>query len=217
MIVHSPKVVARGVVPGPRADVEVSSSPVSLAGSARLVRCLLPDFDQVSVIVVDDAGTVSTLARAGDLVAELDQLQATLGEGPSIDCVRDDRPVLASHIRHAGHWRRYSAAAVALGVRSQVAAPLPQRQGRPVGALTMYSTTHTEIDITAPVVAGVVATQVGDALRDSRDIADLHGSLSGSAIIAQATWLVMALLGTDADGALAHLHRISAHQGGRGG
>lgn len=75
----------------------------------------------------------------------------------------------------------------------------------------MYSTTHDEIGLTAPVVAAAMATQVVDALRVSRQIEDLHRSLSSSAIIAQATGLVMALLETDAKEALAHLRRVSAH------
>lgn len=193
----------------PRFELEPRDAQRSLTVNARMLMCLLPDFDQVSITVVDDTGDISTLAQAGDLVTDLDQLQYGLGEGPSIDSLRNAYPVVAAHIQRDDRWRRYVPAASDLGLRSQVATPLRWRDDKPLGALNMYSTTHAQVGFSAPVVAEVMAAQIVNALAGLREIEHLHRALVNRTVIGQAIGLVMAWLQVDADHAFDYLRRVS--------
>ncbi len=180
--------------------------------NARMLLCLLPDFDQVSITVVDDNGDISTLAQAGDLVTDLDQLQYGLGEGPCIDSVRDANPVVAARIQRDDRWGRYVPAAAELGLRSQVATPLLWRDDKPLGVLNMYSTTHADVAFSAPVVAEVMAAQIVSALAGLREIEHLHRELADRAVLGQAIGLVMAWLQRDADHALDYVRSVATQQ-----
>lgn len=202
-------VKTQGVAPRPRFDLDASDTKRSLTVSAKMLMCLLPEFDQVSVTVVDDAGGLTSWARAGDLVDDLDQLQYALGEGPCLDTLRAGRPVLASRIQHDDRWRRYAPAAARLGLRAQVATPVRWRDDTLLGALNMYSTTHAQIGFSAPLVAEVVAAQVASALASFREIALLDRALGERTVIGQATGLVMGRLEMDADHAFEYLRHHS--------
>ena len=181
--------------------------------NARMLLCLLPDFDQVSITVVDDdTGDISTLAQAGDLVTDLDQLQYGLGEGPCIDSVRDANPVVAARIQRDERWERYVPAASDLGLRSQVATPLLWHDDKPLGVLNMYSTTHADVGFSAPVVAEVMAAQIVSALAGLREVEHLHRELADRAVLGQAIGLVMAWLQVDADHASDYLRIVAKQQ-----
>lgn len=205
-------VQTQGVAPPARFDLDASDTKRSLTVSAKMLMCLLPEFDQVSVTVVDDVGGMTSWARAGDLVDDLDQLQYTLGEGPCFDTLRAARPVLASRIHRDDRWRHYVPAATRLGLRAQVATPVRWRDDTLLGALNMYSTTHAQIAFSAPLVAEVVAAQVASALAGFREITLLDRALAERTVIGQATGLVMGRLGMDADHAFEYLRHLSGKE-----
>lgn len=180
-----------------------------LVVSAKLAMCLQPEFDQVSITVVGPEGEVSTWASVGELVTGLDQLQYDLGEGPCLDSCRGAECIVAPHVRREPRWGRYVRAAVALGLRSQVSAPLRRPDAEPLGALNLYSTTDSCLGLTAPLVAEVIAAQVASALTGFHDYERLHSALDASTVLGQATGLVMARLELDAAHASAHLRRVS--------
>lgn len=190
-------------------DLRLSDTRRSLTVSAKLAMCLQPEFDQVSITVVDRAGAGSTWTTIGELVTELDRLQHDAGEGPGPDSIRSRRCVVAPHLRLEDRWPHYVRAAVALGLRSQVSAPLPSRGGDPVGALNLYSTTHACLGLTAPLVGEVIAAQVADTLVRHGETEELRRALDASTTIGQATGIVMARLGLDAEHAAAHLRRMA--------
>ncbi|WP_297627432.1 GAF and ANTAR domain-containing protein [Nocardioides sp.] len=191
----------------------MSDTQRSLRVDATLLVCLLRDFDDASITVVDDAGAVASWARVGDLASPLDHLQHDAGEGPCLDALRDGRLVLAPRIRHDGRWPAYVAAGVGIGLRSQLAMPVRWRDDMLLGALNLYSTTHDDIDASAPVVAGVVAGQVGRSLASFREIEALDRALAERTVIGQACGLVMGRLDLDPDHAFEHLRRRAAAQG----
>ena len=190
-------------------DPHVRDLRRSLTVNAKLAMCLQPEFDQVSIGVIGPTGDLSTWAQEGELVSALDQLQHDLGEGPCHDSIRTAECIAVPHIRRVGRWRRYGPAAAALGLRSQVSVPLRYRDGEPLGALNMYSTTHSDLSITAPLVAKVLAAEVAGVIAGFREIRHLHSALDVSTIIGQATGVVMARLEVDADHASAYLRRVS--------
>lgn len=159
-------------------DLNRSDVRRSLTVSAKLAMCLEPEFDQVSITVVDPAGDASTWAQDGELASWLDRLQHDLGEGPCIDTALSAECVVAPDIRRDDRWPRYGRAAADLGVRSQVSAPLRWRDEPPVGALNMYSTTDGRVSLTAPLVAQVLAAQVSGVLAGLHEIETLHEELA---------------------------------------
>ena len=201
-----------GVASYPRFEVAARDARRSMTVNARMLLCLLPDFDQVSITVVGDAGEISTLAQEGDLVADLDQLQYGLGEGPGIDSARNAHPVVAADIQRDDRWQRYVPAASELGLRSQVATPLRWHDDKPLGVLNIYSTTHAQVAFAAPVVAEVMAAQVVSALAALREIEHLHSELADRAVLGQAIGLAMAWLQDDADRALNYLRSLAMQQ-----
>ena len=201
-----------GVASYPRFELAARDARRSMTVNARMLLCLLPDFDQVSITLVDPAGEISTLAQAGDLVTDLDQLQYGLGEGPCIDSARGAHPVVAADIQRDTRWQRYIPAASELGLRSQVATPLRWEDDKPLGVLNMYSTTHSQVAFSAPVVAEVMAAQIVSALAALREIEHLHSELADRAVLGQAIGIVMAWLHDDADRAMNYLRSIAMQQ-----
>ncbi|GAB3661789.1 GAF domain-containing protein [Actinocorallia lasiicapitis] len=95
------------------------------------------------------AGAVLTLSRDGQNEpvftgdsrgAELADLQYTLGEGPSLDALADDRLVMiddVAAVEAGARWPVFAPAATALGVRAMVALPIRIGAVR-IGALELY-------------------------------------------------------------------------------
>lgn len=169
--------------PAPRAPGDLHRSDVrrSLSVNAKLAMCLQPEFDQVSITVLDPTGGVSTWAQDGELASTFDRLQQDLYEGPCLDTTRDAECVVAAHIRHDGRWPRYGREAADLGLRSQVSAPLRWGDQPTLGALNMYSTTDGHVGLTAPLVAQVLAAQVASTLAGLYEIEALHEKLAQAA------------------------------------
>lgn len=198
-------------------DVEPSSSCArrrsevrrSLKVSAKLALCLQPEFDQVSVAVAEPAGRTTIWAEDGALAAMLHQVQMDLDEGPSIDSLRTGERFVVPHLQHDDRWPRFGRAAARLGLRSQISAPVRWRSDAPVGTLTMYSTTHAHVGISAPLVAEVIASQMASALTALVEIETLQAALDTRTMVEQATGLAMGHLGVDAEHASSYLRRVS--------
>lgn len=195
------------------ADLNVAASDAqsSSSVSAEMVRSVLPDFDQVSLTVLDDAGALSTCAHAGDLAPDLDQLQYDLGEGPTITVLRDaDTPVVAPFIRRDNRWQRYVSSAAGLGLRSQITTPL-WHEDNLLGALNMYSTTRTDVAATAPLMARAFAAQIAGTLASRREIENLHRALATRKTIGVALGMLMGQYDLTEEAAFAVLRRRSSH------
>jgi hypothetical protein len=74
-----------------------------------------------------------------DLSRGLEELQFTLGEGPSIDGAQANRPLLEPTLAvpHDGRWSAFAAAATEAGIAAVSAFPLRVGAAR-IGALTVY-------------------------------------------------------------------------------
>lgn len=203
----------RGDLVRPRFDRDAGDTQRALSVHAKLLMCLLPEFDQVSISVLDASGRAGVWASVGDLVNDLDRLQQDVDEGPGIDAFASARPVVAPDIQHDDRWPAYVTAAAELGLRSQVATPLRWRDHKLRGVLDMYSTTHARIGFSAPLVAEVVAAQVASALASFSEIQALDRALADRTVLAQASGMVMAWHHCDADHAFAYLRSVAARQG----
>jgi anti-anti-sigma factor len=78
-------------------------------------------------------------APTDPVVATLDALQATLGQGPSLDALRQQHTVAIPDTGSETRWPVFAARAAALGVRSMVSLPLSVRH-ESLGVLNLYAT-----------------------------------------------------------------------------
>lgn len=195
----------------PRRDDQVSDAQRASSVTAKLLPCLLPEFDYASVTVLDSTGAVSSWGQTGDLATDLDRLQYESGEGPCFDSLTGSDAVVVPYIHLEERWRRYVPAAAQLGLKSQVATALWWRD-KPIGSLNLYSTTHAQVGATVPTLAVAIAGQVASALASFHEVENLQRALDTRTVLGQATGLVMARFDIDADQAFAYLRRLSMHR-----
>ncbi|WP_211766733.1 GAF and ANTAR domain-containing protein [Kutzneria sp. CA-103260] len=89
--------------------------------------------------VVSDLGQGEPV-YATDLAAEqIAELQVTLGEGPAVDTLTEERPMIAVDLTMPSPWPMFAQAAVEAGVRAVFAFPL-QMGSIAVGVLEIYRT-----------------------------------------------------------------------------
>lgn len=108
---------------------------VTLAGLCNRV-ATLTDAAGAAIELRTDGDTAA--AEASDaLASRAADLQATLGEGPSVDALRSHGPVLSEDLSVDKRWPELAAAAAGLGVGATVAVPLLDNSHQ-LGALTVY-------------------------------------------------------------------------------
>lgn len=91
-------------------------------------------------ITLVGAGQRSQLCASDKVTAMLEELQFTLGQGPSVDACSGDRPVLVPDLATdlaGGRWPAFVDPAVAAGMLAMFAFPLRVGAAR-LGSLTLY-------------------------------------------------------------------------------
>ncbi|HSJ70730.1 MAG TPA: GAF and ANTAR domain-containing protein [Acidimicrobiia bacterium] len=133
----------------------------------------------------------------------LDELQFSLGEGPSLDAFAKREAILEPDLEHArlARWPIFTASALELGTRGVFALPL-NAGSKCIGVLTLYNDVagalSEEQRADGMVVADEVARSVLEAQRrDGTDLlaADLNDAASHRAEVHQATGMVAVQLG----------------------
>ena len=97
------------------------------------------------------------------VVATLDALQATLGNGPSLHALRTQRAVTISDTDHETRWPVFGARAAELGVGSMMSLPLSVR-AEGFGVLNLYAARPHAFAGDDETVAAVFATRAAVAL-----------------------------------------------------
>lgn len=174
-------------------------------------RDTLPGFDAVGISTVDKDGNVVTRARTSKLVDELDSLQYALSEGPCVDTLHESSVVSAPRIAQDKRWPRYVPAAVALGLKSQLAVKLYKNAEGTLGGLNIYSTTSDEVDEGAESMARLFAAHAALALGYVTEVKGLHEALRTRTNIGVAVGIVMNEYGVSQDAAFGLLVRSSSH------
>ncbi|MFJ4513236.1 GAF and ANTAR domain-containing protein [Streptomyces sp. NPDC088816] len=159
--------------------------------------------------------------------ARLAEIQATLGDGPSLYAARAGAPVLASDLtagRDARRWPVFAQQAAEAGVRAVYSVPLGD-DAVCVGTLDLYGDAPHELSgrelHTARLVAGVMTLALMSLPLDADDEdADAAMEASWLSVVAaeqdevyQAIGMIMAQLGVGADEALALLRAHAFAQG----
>ena len=111
----------------------------------------------------------------------------------------------------------YVPAAVELGLQSQLAVKLYTDQDGTIGGLNLYSTETRDLDLTAVVVADVLATHAALAMGKTRTIDQLGEGLKAREQIGVAVGILMVKYELDAEAAFAFLARTSSTSNTRSG
>lgn len=151
---------------------------------------------------------------ASDTVAaRIEELQATLGEGPCVDAYRQDRPVIEPDLAAAAvpRWHGYSPLAIDAGVQAVFAFPL-HVGGVRFGALNLYcdepgplsEEQHGEALVMAEVAGEVVLLMQANAPQTML-AGELTNGASTRAVVHQAAGMMAAQLEVNVARALVEL------------
>ncbi len=171
------------------------------------------DFAAVCVVADDDC---MLPACTDSLVAEVDELQHGLGEGPGLDAMADRVPHWADDLDGDPHWSRFAPAAAAKGIRSMLALPL--FTNHIVGALTLYGRGPAAFQaddrangLLLAALAGLAFSSAQSHEDEERRTANLHAALDSREVIGQAQGILMERERITANEAFDMLRRASQH------
>jgi hypothetical protein len=181
----------------------------------------LLDVDAAAISLVFDGTNAATLGSSGPPARIYDELQFTLGEGPCLDSVATQAPVMVVDLAdpNDARWPVYGPALLAHQIRGVYAMPVLVA-GEYVGALDLFCAKPGPLRTEQLVGAVAAADLAGIPVLDLMD-ADLQAAVSdpssnawaelnalSRAEVSQATGMVMAQLRIDPAEALV---RLRAH------
>jgi hypothetical protein len=153
------------------------------------------------------------------VAAELEEWQLTFGQGPCVDTLTEDGPVLAGDLRSSDHlarWPAFARAALDSGARAVFALPLQVGAIR-LGVLDLYRARpgslgpHGLADALAFAETASMLL-IDGAARARPETAELawqrHDPTGDQAVVHQATGMILVQLGVTAEAAFA---RLRAH------
>jgi ANTAR domain len=168
----------------------------------------LPSVDYASIAVIGGAGELSTVGATDPLALKADSLQYELNEGPTAAAVSGVQTVQSADVVQDNRWPRYGARVAELGLRGQTSLLL-QSGDRPLGALTMYSTSAVILDGEQLLIAEAYAARAASGMLLSRRLETLSTATRTRGIIHQAVGLVMERYSLDSHRAFDYLVNVS--------
>lgn len=182
----------------------------TLSAIAEAARDTIPGVDHAGISILHRNGRIETLASTDRLVRRLDTIQYELREGPCVESVTTDQPVVvASHIRRADRWPNYVPRATEEGLRAQLALRLYSNEAT-FGSLNLYVTESDIIHRDAVQVAELFTTHAAIALGHARYEHQLNEALVSRKVIGQAIGVIMERYKINEDRAFNFLVRASS-------
>ncbi|MFD3812522.1 GAF and ANTAR domain-containing protein [Rhodococcus sp. NPDC058639] len=129
-------------------------------------------------------------APTNPTVAELDELQTALGEGPCLTALREHRTVHIEDMATETRWPRFARAAFGLGVRRMLSFQLFV-VGDNLGALNLYGNDGIAFDEESRFVGSVLAQHASIAMIGASAQAQFDIALASRDIIGQAKGILM--------------------------
>ncbi len=191
---------------------ELATQPTPEATAQRLTALaveLVAGADEAGVSLARGRGRVETVGPTSDLVAQADELQHRLGEGPCVDALHADE-VDAPDLAHDDRWPDWRPRVVAAGVGAMLCVQL-DLDDRELGALNLYAGEAHAFDEADRVAARHLASHAAVALASAHERSTLETALASRTVIGQAEGILMERFGVDAEGAFAVLVRYSQH------
>ncbi|TPG28112.1 GAF and ANTAR domain-containing protein [Mycolicibacterium hodleri] len=150
---------------------------------------LVPGARWAGVSVITD-GAIEVAASTHSLVAELDEIQVAVGEGPWTSALRQHRSVHVADMATDTRWPRFASAAVARGVGSSLSFRLFAEQHR-VGALTLYGSEAGAFTADSLVIGDLLAQHASLAMIGVAVEGQFNRALATRDVIGQAKGLIM--------------------------
>lgn len=149
-----------------------------------------------------------TLAAAGPLVGDLDEIQAELGRGPGLDDLSCGATVTLDDTRAETAWPEWSASVARHGVRwVHLVGLLPL--GDEVARLELYAHRPRALSTEDLARANELASGAGLALRLAHRVVHLEDAMQTRDLIGQGQGIIMERYGLDAEQAMGFLRRRS--------
>ncbi|MDI2036044.1 GAF domain-containing protein [Paenarthrobacter nitroguajacolicus] len=112
---------------------------------SQAIKDSVPGAIGAGVSIFDPQGRATSTGSTDGIVEESDQLQYELGQGPCLTAWASEEPVLVEDAHTESRWPEWTAAVVALPVRSVVSAPLIA-SGHSIGAIKVYASRPSVFD-----------------------------------------------------------------------
>jgi GAF domain-containing protein len=188
-----------------------------LERAAGLVKRTIPGADEVSITMQQTRP--ATVAATGPLALDADQAQYDAGYGPCLDALRLGQTVVVADQTTDPRWPSYAPQAVAAGILSSLAVPLPV-DDKHVGVFNIYSKSVGAFDdeniTTAEDLANYAALVLNNATLyfNANALAEqMAEAMRTRAVIEQAKGILMAGRRCDADAAFETLVKLSQDSG----
>ena len=209
-----PPVQATSGVEGPSADLRqppaVPSDQQDIDSSLQLVvslaRATVARANGVSVSL-QRHGRLATVAATDQTVLDMDAGQYATGEGPCVDASNEGRSFSTESLDQETRWPSFTPKARELGIAAILSNPLLV-EGRPVGALNIYSRTAAAFSYHEQQLAAIFASEASLILENAgADVSDdelsmrLQETLQSRQVIARAEGVIMEREGISADDA----------------
>ncbi|ODR11654.1 response regulator receiver protein [Mycolicibacillus koreensis] len=143
-----------------------------------------------SGISMIEGHTVTSRVPSADLVAELDQAQTRLGEGPCLSALGEQRTVLIEDTATETRWPRFTRLAAQRGVGSVLSFPLGVRHEH-LGALNLYGAAAEVFTEESITVGEILAQHASVALLGAVSASQLQTALASRDVIGQAKGILM--------------------------
>jgi GAF domain-containing protein len=197
-----------------------SSQPLELTLSqvADLAVQAIPGAEGAGVTLLE-AGRPDTVVASAPFVRQIDDIQYSLGEGPCITAVTEQRLQRSGSLSGEPRWPRFGPRVGRLGVHSALSVPLVLPGRQVVGALNVYARAKDAFSPAAerfgalfaePATVSIYNAQV--LAQSQRLASQLTEALTTRATIDQAIGIVMSQSGATAHEAFERLRAISQRE-----
>ncbi len=198
------------------ADTDVVDSALRLV--VALAQMVVQHADGIS-ISLNRHGRLATVAASDQTVSSMDAEQYEAGEGPCVDAATNGRSFHAVSLSDETRWPDFTPKALGLGINAILSTPLLM-EGRPAGAINMYSRTtrafaghDQQLASAFATEASLILTHASAGPAEEDLTARLTDSLRIRQVIAQAQGIVMCREGAGAEEAYAALRHMAVSQG----
>jgi GAF domain-containing protein len=166
------------------------------------------DTQYAGITMIRGRGRFESVGTSASSVAEADDLQHELKEGPCVDAATKSQTVMSADLEADDRWPTWGPAAARLGFHSILSAEL-HAGGRRIGAINLYGSSKRQFSREDVDVAHLFAQHAAAALAAVSLREGLQNALDTRTLVGQAQGVLMERFGVDADRAFAILRRYS--------
>lgn len=167
------------------------------------VQCL-----HAGIIFVQRGKRVETVVATDPVVASLDRVQFEVGQGPDLQILDGEGPVVIDDTLTDSRWPRWSAMVADAGIRSMMGVRL-HTTASTVGSLNFYAAEPGHFSAEDRTFAQMLAKHAAVALASARESESLWQAIEARHVVGQAQGILMERFDVDADTAFAILRRYS--------